>query len=92
MNLRQKRCVIGAICAIIALALVLFPGWTAIHPPDDLTLWIGHAWIFSPPLLPEHFDGMSVERNWSDNIFIGLGALVLGASWVVFIRAKATQE
>ena len=92
MNLRQKRYVIGGMGAIIALALVLFPGWTAIHSTDDLNLWMGHDWIFSSPPAPEYFAGMSVERNWSDNILLGCGALVLGAVWVAIESMKAKQE
>jgi hypothetical protein len=31
--------------AVVALALILFPAWNAVHPMDGLTVGLGHAWI-----------------------------------------------
>jgi hypothetical protein len=82
MSPRHELYVIAGLGVIIALALILFPGWNGVHPNNDLTMPLGHAWIFSPPPRPEYFSGVRVERNWSDNILIGFGALALGVFWI----------
>jgi hypothetical protein len=89
---RRHGLIIAGLGAIIALALFLFPGWNAVHPGKDLTMPLGHAWILSPPPPPEHFAGLRVERNWSDNIFIAFGALALSAFWVALSPRKAKSE
>jgi hypothetical protein len=79
MSRRHELCVIAGLGAIIAVALILFPEWDGIHVNDGLTMPLGYAWILSPPVPPEHFTGLQVERNWSENIFIGFGVLALSA-------------
>jgi hypothetical protein len=89
MNLRHELYVIAGLGAIIALALILFPGWNGVHPTDGLSMSLGHAWILSPPPPPEHFGGLRVERDWSENILIGFGALAVGAFWIALSPRKA---
>ena len=92
MSLRHELYVIAGLGVIIALALILFPGWNGVHPNDDLTMPLGHAWILSPPPPSGDFGDLRVERNWSDNTFIGFGALALSVFWVVLSPKKAKQE
>jgi hypothetical protein len=91
MNLRYELYVMAGVGAIIAFGLVLFPGWNAVHPTDSLSMSLGHAWILSPPSLPEHFGGLRVERDWSDNIFIAVGALTVGAFLIALNPGKVTH-
>jgi len=83
---------IAGLGAIIVLALILFPGWNAVHPGEDLTMPLGHAWILSPPSPPEDFAGLRVERNWTDNIFIAFAGLAFSAFWVASSPRKAKSE
>ncbi len=85
----RYRLGIAGLGAIIALALILFPEWNAVHPGEDLTIPLGHGWISSPPPPPEHLSGLRLERSWSDNIFIAFAALALSAFWVVTSPRKA---
>jgi hypothetical protein len=78
--------------AIIALALVLFPDWNGVHPGDDLTTPLGHAWFLSAPPPPEHFDGLRVERDWTENIWIAIGILIVGICSLVLGPRKAQQK
>jgi hypothetical protein len=89
MSGRHELYVIAGLGAIIALALILFPEWDGVHPGDGLSMPLGHAWISSPPLPPEHFTGLRVERSWSENIFIALGVLAIAAFWVALSPGKA---
>jgi ABC-type Mn2+/Zn2+ transport system permease subunit len=92
MILRHELYVIAGVGAVIAFALFLFPGWNAVHPTDSLSMSLGHAWILSPPSPPEHFGGLLIERDWSDNILGAIGALTVGAFWIALSPRKTKQS
>jgi hypothetical protein len=87
MRLQRNQYIIAVCGAVVALALILFPEWNAVHPKDGLTMGLGHAWILSPPARPDGFGGMRVEPTWSGNIFIAFVVLATGTV-AVFLGLK----
>jgi hypothetical protein len=81
MNVRRNQYIIGAIGGIVALALILFPNWYAIHPTDAaLIRLIGIAWIWSPPAPPSGFETMQVEHGNMGLIIAGIVILITVAA------------
>jgi hypothetical protein len=77
MNVRRDQYITGAIGGLVALALILFPNWYAVHPTDAaLTRPIGIAWIWSPPAPPSGFETMQVEHSSMGFIFAGIVILI----------------
>jgi hypothetical protein len=90
MRLQRKQYIIAVCGAVAALALILFPDWSAVHPTDEgITVGLGHAWILSPPAPPYGLDRMRVEPSWSGNILIAFAALAAGTVAVFLGPRKA---
>jgi hypothetical protein len=61
MNSRGVQAIIVAIGTVVALMIVMFPDWNAVHHSNSaLTTPLGHAWMLSPPL-PKGLDSIRVE-------------------------------
>jgi hypothetical protein len=91
MNVGYKLYVVAGVIALIAV-LMLFPEWIGVHPNGGLVMPLGHAWIFSPPLPPEHSTGLRVERDWIENIWIAIGAIMVGTVLIVRSPRRAIEE
>jgi fumarate reductase subunit D len=93
MNVRRSQCVTAAIGGIVALALILFPSWYAVHPKESaLTYPIGIAWIWSPPAPPNGLETMRVEHGNTGFIFGGIVILItVAACWLQDRKKRAAS-
>jgi hypothetical protein len=81
---RRIQFATGALGAIVALALILFPDWHGVYPSHPEFIYeIGFAWIGSPPPPPPiGFASMRVEHDGSGFIWAGTIILVtIAACW-----------
>ena len=93
MNVRNIQCVTIVIGGMVALALILFPNWYAVHPTDAaLTYPIGNAWIWSPPAPPNGFENMRVEHGSVGFLLAGIVILItFAALWLEGRKERITS-
>jgi hypothetical protein len=75
MNRRQT--IIAAACATVIVLIVLFPDWEAVQSSEGmLNLPLGNAWLFYPPIPPQDFTTLKVERG-TDWVFIEVVVVII---------------
>ena len=87
MNGGQRA--IAFLGAVIALSLILFPEWHAVHPTNPaLSTSLGMAWAGSPPEAPLGFEQVNVVQS-------SLGAvgavIVLLVTGVLMLLARGDE-
>jgi hypothetical protein len=87
MNRGQKG--IAFLGAIIALSMILFPEWHAVHPTEPTrSVSLGMAWVGSPPEPPLGFEQGNVVQS-------SLGAvgavIVLLVTGILMLMARGDE-
>ena len=76
--------------AVIALSLILFPEWHAVHPTDPaLSTSLGMAWVGAPPEPPRGFEQVNVVQSSQGAIGAVIVLLVTGA---LMLMARGDDE
>ena len=87
MNRGQKG--IAVLGAVIALSMILFPEWHAVHPTNPAqSVSLGMAWVGSPPEPPLGFEQGNVVQS-------SLGAvgavIVLLVTGILMLMARGDE-
>jgi hypothetical protein len=80
-RIQKMALIMGVGLAVLGL---LWPDWIAVHPASpDLSVPLGHAWLWVPPDAPKGFSDMTVHVGfwwwlaWPFVIIVATGSLYL---------------